>query len=661
MRFVIAIAAFVLAAVTIGVGVAQRTIWAPAADVTASAQVSSDAPYIVLSGSTLNAIDGQQTLDVSGSADPFVAYGRTADVMAWVGDEPYTRLTYDAATKSLKAGLHQGGASSGDGASTPTSTATPGATATATPGATSTPAATQAAAQTSGTTATANEVASISPTAPNPAGSDLWLEQFTGKKAETTTMNVPDGVSVIIASDGAHAAPSDISLTWPMDTRTPWAGPLIVLGSLLAVAGIVFYILAIRHMRRGRGPRRGGSNGRGPRLSRAERRELAAASAGGADVRGRRALGRGMIAVPVVLAGALTLAGCSSDYWPQIGASSASPTPTATPLTTQLPGQGADHPAPAVTEPQLRNIVERIAETAKTADSTRNAALAATRFTGAALTERQLNYRIRASKPGYALPTAVPVDQKLYPILPQATDTWPRVVNVVVQDAAAKIPTYYDLTLTQQSPRENYKVAYLVSMTGGQIPDLAPASIGTTLVPPDSKLLAVQPSQLATEYASVLKLGAKSPYYSKFAEDVKKKDDTLANGSDGTGTDGAGAAAEAQQRADIKAKNELLDLTYLDSAGSTAPIALATNDAGALVSTTVLQKQVYKLLNSAAKFNPLPPSSPTSAFIDVTKAANGVESDYSYQLLFYVPPVESNEQIRLLGWSQAMVGAKQLP
>jgi hypothetical protein len=95
-------------------------------------------------------------------------------------------------------------------------------------------------------------------------------------------------------------------------------------------------------------------------------------------------------------------------------------------------------------------------------------------------------------------------------------------------------------------------------------------------------------------------------------------------------------------------------------AGPDAPIALATNNAGALVSTSVTQKQIYKLTDPNAGFKPLPPDSAANAFLDVTKVTTGTETDYSYQLLFYVPPVESGDQIRLLGWSQAVTDVKSV-
>ncbi|WP_431277005.1 hypothetical protein [Leifsonia poae] len=87
MRFVLAIVAFVVAAVMIAVGIAQRTVFAPLSQVAMSATVKGDPRYIVIDGAVLNAHPGQQTLAVSGSTSKtqVVAYGRTADVKAWLG------------------------------------------------------------------------------------------------------------------------------------------------------------------------------------------------------------------------------------------------------------------------------------------------------------------------------------------------------------------------------------------------------------------------------------------------------------------------------------------------------------------------------------------------------------------------------------------------
>ncbi|WP_022881078.1 hypothetical protein [Gryllotalpicola ginsengisoli] len=595
MRFVFAIAAFVAAAALIGLGFAQRTIWAPPPTVSASASVDSGAKYVIVGGKTLNSIEGQQTLSVSGGAGtPFVAYGRTADVIGWLGDSPYERLTYDKTDGDLKAHLVNGPVDQ-DAAT------------------------------------------------PDPRGSDLWLEEFSGQAAEKTRMNVPDSVSVIIATDGKNPAPSHVSLTWPTDTATPWAGPLIVLGGVLLVVGIVLYVLAIRHVRRSHGPRRGQRRGR--RL-RAPKPTPALDEAGG--IRGRRAIGRAFVAVPIVLAGALTLAGCSSDYWPSFGEASPSATATATPIATDVPGEDSDDPAPAVTVAQLKNIVARISKTAAEADKTRDAKLAATRFTGAALAERTANYKIRAKKTDYAKPQAI-ADGELYPVLPQATSSWPRSVAVLDTDKTKKNAAPLYLVLTQESPRENYKIAYSVVVLGGaRVPELPPASIGTPLVSTDSKLVTVPPGRLAQDYADVLARGKQSKSYSEFDE----SDDAL--------TKMSGADYKAQQiRALLKAKSAG-SLAFADRPGDSDPVALATNKAGALVATSVQESSSIRPTDPQATVS-VKSDTATAALIGKTQSSTGLETTYGYQLLFYVPPAESGDKVQLLGFTQAVIGARELP
>ena len=126
MRFIIAIVFFVVAVVGVGLGVAQRTVLAPPESVTSTVQLDSAATVTVIDGSALNAYEGRQTLAISGGvvappetaadaeADPeadadaedgeeqiaqtdrvVAAYGRTGDVLAWVGDARYTLVTFD--------------------------------------------------------------------------------------------------------------------------------------------------------------------------------------------------------------------------------------------------------------------------------------------------------------------------------------------------------------------------------------------------------------------------------------------------------------------------------------------------------------------------------------------------------------------------------------
>ena len=54
------------------------------------------------------------------------------------------------------------------------------------------------------------------------------------------------------------------------------------------------------------------------------------------------------------------------------------------------------------------------------------------------------------------------------------------------------------------------------------------------------------------------------------------------------------------------------------------------------------------------------PGATTAALSGIASSNTGVESVFDYQLMFYVPPVGSKDKIRLLGFAQGLVAAKQI-
>ena len=72
MRFIAAIMLFVVAVVGVGLGVAQRTVWAPADRLTAELQLDTAAAVMVIDGSALNAYDGRGQVVLG---DPSVQQG----------------------------------------------------------------------------------------------------------------------------------------------------------------------------------------------------------------------------------------------------------------------------------------------------------------------------------------------------------------------------------------------------------------------------------------------------------------------------------------------------------------------------------------------------------------------------------------------------------
>ncbi|WP_431247285.1 hypothetical protein [Leifsonia xyli] len=338
MRFVLAIVAFVVAAVMIVAGIAQRTVFAPPSRIEAGATVSGDPRYLVIDGSALNAHPGQQTLtisDVPSGVNPVVAYGRTADVKAWLGDQKYVAVRYQKATGKLatKSVVQKPATSNGQGDGT-TSTATP--TPTPAAGAPAAPAAPAPATPTPAPTAATGDAATTT-AGPNPAGSDLWLEEFDGESAQVTRMNIPDDVSVIVASDGQKPAPSRVTVTWPVDSSTPWAFPLIIGGLILLVIGIGLYLWGLYAHRRARGPRRK-SGPKMPKLPKAPKYKPTAMIE--ATPRGRRSSRRARVMLPAALVGALALTGCTAGT-----DAATTPTKTATPSRPRRPtGRGSCRP-----------------------------------------------------------------------------------------------------------------------------------------------------------------------------------------------------------------------------------------------------------------------------------------------------------------------------
>ncbi|MFC5503607.1 hypothetical protein ACFPJ4_15280 [Lysinimonas soli] len=455
MRFVIAIVLFLLAFVSIGYGIAQRTILAGPASFTASVTTDASTPITLIDGATLHSFEGTQAITVSGAKKVFVADGRTSDVLAWVGKTSYTKVTFDAVKQKL----------------------------------------------------TTKRVRGEADTAPSPVGSDLWDQEFSGTDQLIRRVNVPTDATVIIMSDGKKAAPDHIAVTWPLDNSAPWSGPLIIGGIGALLLGLGAFLWALVHARRRRGPRRRQPrlprNPKPPQLKRGRTGTQPALTAGAA--RGRR---RNLVAVSLVLGSTLALSGCS--VFGSSGGSSSSATPTST---STVPG-GAGLQQIAVTAPQLKQIVANVVQTVTAADAKSDAKLAATRLDGPALQLRVANYAIRAADSTQPALPAIPQGE-LKVSLPQQSDTWPRAVLAVIQPTDPKTAPVA-LMLVQKAPRDNYKVEYLMTLELG-VPKVAPATVGAARLLNDNKLGILAPSDLAAAYGDILIKGDASTYNDQFS------------------------------------------------------------------------------------------------------------------------------------------------
>jgi hypothetical protein len=625
VRFVVAIVAFVLAAAAIGLGVAQRTVLAGPPSISSSVQTG-DAPLTVIDAATLNANAGTQGIELTGPGDLMLAYGRTADVLAWIGDASYNTVGWDPEAQQLTSDVVPGTEDPGD--------------------------------------------------LPTPVGSDLWLREFTGTDVLTRKINAPDGISVIIAVDTSSLSPAfsggttadgaadadapagdatgdatgeatdqtaagtdatageaaavtstEVSITWPLDNSAPLSGPLVIGGVALLLVGLALFLWALVHARASRGPRRSGrrlpKRPKPPQLKpeKPKRRQPAPTPQLEGARSGRR---RAFVAASGFALGVLILTGCTPTTNQPVPAASETPGFTTVPV--------------AVTKGQFASILVDVSETIADADAAGDAALAATRLTGPALALRTANYTIRAADSTVAALPAIP-SENIEITLPEQTDTWPRRVFAV---ASAEGVSPVGLVLAQESPRENYKLTYAVTLIAS-MPKVAPVEIGAAALSPGNNLGLVAPEDLAAAYGDVLILGDQSEFYDLFEADGDSLREAI------------GAEKKAQRKAALPSS---ATLEFTNGPGEAEPVAFSTNDSGEIVTIILDDVETVRPVEAGAAVNP---SGQVKALSGKTQSTRGIIATYGVQMLFYVPPVSATDRkIILLGYAQGLVSAVEV-
>ena len=681
MRYALAIAVLVLSGVLLLLGLGQRTFLAGPAEIRLPVDTQSEAAFAVIDGTEFAKLPGQANVVVQG-ADAFVATAMTRDADAWVAPFPHAELTIDQRQQRLLTALIPGAPVESSVAGTEAAETTPGATGEGL----------------------------------DPRGSDLWLDSrfidgvgsSSGAGNETETLRVPISIavdqSVLIATNGTDPVPSELTLVWAQDRSTPWAGPLLAAGGLLAIVGAVLYLLAIDHDRRGLGPRRGR---RGPlqglrntfarpnRRSRASSRRVDAgagtvpapasrgermsasmqdhaerSTASARTPRTKRRAWSVRRAVPVLgVAAVLGLTGCSADYWPQVGPEPVEDTPTAQPSSIA--------PVP-VTEAQLHRIVEQISAAANQGDDDLDASALSDRFVDDALAQRTSNYTIRAAVPDYAVVPPRITDEELDYALVQSTESWPRTAFITVASSSGKTDSdaaadgsadgsedsgaedgnapaaegedateqqtspSLALILTQQSPQENFEVSRVIALRGGiSMPQAAPAEDGTALLANDIETLVLPPGEVGDAYASLLENGVEAPEADLF--DLES--DTLLENY------GKARAVAAQQQSDDKGQTMKYSATARQ--GDAPAVALSTGAGGALVATTVIDEQIVDA--AGGRFKPQAQGAIT-ALSGLEGEQERLVQQVAHQMLFFVPSKSDGAKIELLGVTSELVG-----
>jgi hypothetical protein len=568
MRFLIAATLFIVSISFLLLGLAQRTIWAPPAEFAVNLVGQDSQPFLIIPAEALAMMPGNATISATGSGEVFLAAGKDVDVAAWVDTTSHSVAEPSAGSQTLRV------------------VARPG---------------------------TDDFI--------SPAGSDLWVSEFSGATVGELAVQEGQNLAVLVASDGTGPAPERVKVSWPTENSTTASDIFLAVGLGLLVIAIFFNILALGKMIRNRGPRR--------KLPKAPQGPRYKPKNKGYDLprRGRRSASNKIALVPISIGLVLALSGCQMTEPPQN-----SPTPSESPSVSVV-----DQIQPALNEEQVSRILADIQRVVADADASGESTLLQTRVDGPALQFREANYLLRSKSPD-VLPLP-PISTTVVSItIISKTEAWPRSLMVVTQDGDDLPET---LVIQQLSPREPYKLIYnMALLPGAEFPDVAAASEGAIPVEVDSQFLKISPINLATSYGDLIDKGSLSEFFSSF--DIS--------------TD---AFYEQISRTQQDQTESLEDATtqFTHSAGEFNVVSLTTSDSGAIVALMMVDTWEIK---PTSRNSAVTVSGDELLLLGVEGSTRGVSTRYGNMLLFYVPLASSDQKIRLLGATQSLLSIEVL-
>ncbi|HEX5871532.1 MAG TPA: hypothetical protein VFY65_13995, partial [Longimicrobium sp.] len=491
--------------------------------------------------------------------------------------------------------------------------------------------------------------------APSPAGSDLWVstENASGELKYNWTAPADGDWSLLLATDGTKPAPASITMTFPNDTSTPWAIPLMVIGGLLILAGAVLLVLKPKSGTRtgdgvsgNGGEPAAGSKDTAPRGSEVQSaaptaaapKDTAPTATAPKDTAPKNAsqqltaapgtaaqrLRRSGVVVAVLTATAVAGSGVAAQ---------ASQTPAPSPATSSAAAEQAPA-SPVLVDVQFRRILEQVASAVDAGDAAKDASKLEPRVAGPELEVRTQNYKIRSQVGSYEPRMPVRATKLLTTVVTEQR-SWPRTVMAVTQGEGNVVPQL--LTLTQASPRENYKLVLTTPLQPGTtFPGIARG--GTeTLAPTDKSGLLYSGEEALGGLGDRLN-SAESTFKDKLAEGESSPyiADTLAYQADVVNS----------------GVNGTFSFTHKMVPGSV--VVFRTADGGALA---------MGRLDFAFDGTPKAAGDKLTIGDDAAALAGGKETSTGMVLNFaesvavYIPPAGSQDPMRLVAATRGLVGA----
>ena len=461
----------------------------------------------------------------------------------------------------------------------------------------------------------------------SPVDSDLWRNQLVVKTSLLTKVAMFEDTGVLLAGDGFNRGPQNINIIWKTDQPINWPLVLFGLGAAFLMASLIVNYLGFRNIRKLRGPRRRIPKApTGPKYRRRIRADV--------PKRGRRATGRTRSKLAILPVGILTVSllnGCANTQ----------PVENAE-VTTQFEKVGV-----VVTDSQLQRIVGDLATKVKAADTDKDWKALAIRAAGPVLEIRKVRYLLQSkSKKIKALPDIVanPVTVSLPMQLPEEETAWqPRTIMLVTKsEETTQGPQL--MVLQQHSPRENYKLWYLIDLLpGNTFPEVAAQDAGALTVESDNAFLATKLDTLPYKYGNVLNKGTSSTFAREF--DLKADKFFEARNAD-----------QNAQKEDLKKVKATISFQH--ALGDKNISGMLTLKSGGLIAVAMTDTSIIKptVRGSAVSVT----QAEQKILLNAPGSATGLSIKYENMLLFYVPIAGSNQRIKLLGASQGILSVKAL-
>ena len=461
----------------------------------------------------------------------------------------------------------------------------------------------------------------------SPVDSDLWRNQLVVKTSLLTKVAMFEDTGVLLAGDGFNRGPQNINIIWKTDQPINWPLVLFGLGAAFLMASLIVNYLGFRNIRKLRGPRRRIPKApTGPKYRRRIRADV--------PKRGRRATGRTRSKLAILPVGILTVSllnGCANTQ----------PVENAE-VTTQFEKVGV-----VVTDSQLQRIVGDLATKVKAADTDKDWKALAIRAAGPVLEIRKVRYLLQSkSKKIKALPDIVanPVTVSLPMQLPEEETAWqPRTIMLVTKsEETTQGPQL--MVLQQHSPRENYKLWYLIDLLPGTtFPEVAAQDAGALTVESDNAFLATKLDTLPYKYGNVLNKGTSSTFAREF--DLKADKFFEARNAD-----------QNAQKEDLKKVKATISFQH--ALGDKNISGMLTLKSGGLIAVAMTDTSIIKptVRGSAVSVT----QAEQKILLNAPGSATGLSIKYENMLLFYVPIAGSNQRIKLLGASQGILSVKAL-